>query len=190
MAQQHRLHRMFVALVLLVASAACSPCASLSSYRVVLPDRPIEISQEAAQRFQAKLTGGWEPQEQGQFRLQFTDIELTSFLNYQLKGTGFVPLSEPRVWLTRGDIYVSGALAAGELPVKGQVSLVLSPRLTDGIAELQVEKASIGPAPIPRAVLRRLEETINASLRQAQLDTEIERVQILEGEAVVVAKVK
>ena len=187
MAVQHRLRLIVLTAVLLVAVTACGPCSSLSGFRVALPDRPIQISEDAALRFQEKISGGWQTQEAGQFRLQFTDEELTSYLNLRLKETSILPLTEPRIWLTRGDIYVSGNLSAGSLPISGRVGLVLSPQVSDGVAQLTVERASIGPAPIPRALLETLEETLNASLRQAQLNTQIERLQILEGEAIVIA---
>lgn len=175
------------AILLLLAASACGPCASLSGFRVSLPDRPLEVTEDAAARFQEKLSGGWEAQETGQFRMQFTDQELTSYLNLRLVDSGFIPLTDPCVWLTRGHIYVSGDIAGGGLPIGTRVSLVLSPRLSDGAAQLSVERASIGPAPVPRAILEALEETINSSLQRAQLGTRIERLQILEGEAIVIA---
>jgi hypothetical protein len=187
MAQRNRSRLAVLAILVLTAATACGPCASLSGFRVALPDRPIEISEDAAQRFQEKIIGGWEARETGQFRLQFTDQELTSYLNLRLGDMRFIPLSEPRIWLTRGDIYVSGNLKAGSLPISGRVGLVLSPQVLDGVAQLSVERASIGPAPIPRAILETLEETMNTSLRQAQMNVHIERLQILEGEAIVIA---
>jgi len=187
MPMPYRSHLTVFAILVLTAATACSPCALLSGARVALPDRPIEISEEAALRFQEKLNSGWEAQEKGQFRMQFTDQELTSYLNFQLVDTSFIPLTEPRIWLTRGQIYVSGNLAAGRLPISARVALVLTPEVSDGLAQLSVERASIGPAPVPRSLLDTLEETMNAGLMRAQLGTQIERLQILEGEAIVIA---
>ena len=172
---------------LLWAILACSPCGWLSLPGIKLPDRPIEITEEAAQCFREKLQGAWESQGKGQFRLQFTDQELTSYINLKLKVASDVPLAEPRIWFTRGKIYVSGELSSEELPLSGRAVIVASAQVADEQIRISIDQASIGRVPIPRAFLDSLSDTVNGGLAQAQLDIKVQRLEILEGEAIIIA---
>ncbi len=176
-----------LSLALLWTMLACSPCGWLSRSGANLPDRPIEITEDAAQRFEEKLHGAWESQGEGQFRLQFTDQELTSYINLKLNAATNLPLSEPRVWLTRGKIYVSGELSSEELPLSGQAMIVTTAQVVDERVRLSIDQASIGRVPIPRAFLESLEGTVNSGLAQAQLGIKVQRLEILEGEAIIIA---
>ena len=179
--------RLLFCLVCLALVLACSPCGWLSQARITLPDRPLQVSQEAAQRLEDKLQGAWDHQNEGQFRLHVTDDELTSYLNTKMKDQKSIPLSEARVWLTRGRIYVAGELRSDDLPLSGQAAFVISARVVDDQVKLHVEQASLGPVPIPQALTASVEETINGALAQAQLHVRILELEILEGEAILVA---
>jgi len=178
---------LLLAFALLWSVLACGPCRWLSRSGPKLPDRPIEITEEAAQRFQEKLQGAWETQGEGQFRLQFTDQELTSYVNLKLKEAADVPLVEPRIWFTRGKIYVGGELSSEELPLSGQAVIVASAQVVDEQIRISIDQASIGRVPIPRAFLDSLSETVNSGLAQAQLGIKVQRLEILEGEAIIIA---
>jgi hypothetical protein len=176
-----------VGLVLLLAVLACGPCGWLTEPEPRQPDRPLQITEDAALTFEEKLLGSWEAQREDQFLLQFTDDELTSYLNLKLQDTDLVPISEPRVWLTRGKIYVSGRLNMPQLPLSGQAVIVTSARVVDERIQMTIDQATIGRVPIPRAVLRSLEDTVNGALSQAQMDVRVLQLELLEGEAIVAA---
>jgi len=178
---------LLLCLTCLVPMLACSPCGWLSRADISLPDRPLQISQEAAQGLEDKLHGAWDSQSEGQFRLHVTDDELTSYLNMKMKDRESIPLSEPRVWFTRGRIYVAGELSSNDLPLSGQAAFVVSAQVVDARVKLHVEQASIGRVPIPKAVTSSLEETLNSALVQAQLHVKVLQLEILEGEAILVA---
>ena len=169
------------------ATLACSPCAWLSRSSVKLPDRSIEITEEAAQRFREKLQGAWENQGEGQFRLQLTDQELTSYVNLKIKDSTDIPLTQPYIWFSRGKIYVSGELSNAGLPLSGQAAIVASAQVADEQLRISIDQASIGRVPIPRAFLNSLQNTVNGGLAQAQLGLKVQRLEILEGEAIIIA---
>lgn len=174
-------------LIGLIFMLACGPCGWLSQGRVALPDRPVRVTHEAAQRLEDKLKGAWESQGDGQFRLQVTDEELTSYLNMRLSGQDSIPLQQPRVWLTRGLIYVAGELSGPDLALSGQAALVLSAEVVDERLSLRIRQASVGLIPIPGPLTSSLEDTINSALAQAQLNVRVLQLEILEGEAILVA---
>jgi len=166
---------------------ACSPCGWLSRASISLPQRPLQISQEAAQGLEDKLQGAWDSRSEGQFRLQVTDDEITSYLNMQMKNQESFPLSEPRVWLTQGRIYATGELSSKDLPLSGQATFVIAAQVVDDRVKLHIEQANIGRVPIPKAFTSSLEETVNSTLAQAQLHIKILQLEILEGEVILVA---
>jgi len=174
---------------LLWALLACSPCGWLPRPTPSeWPQRPIEITEEAAQRFQEKIQEALKNQVDGQFRLQFTDQELTSYVNLKLEETEAVPLAEPRIWFTRGKIYVSGEVSSEDLPLKGRAAIVASAQVEDEQIRIHIDQASIGRVPIPRSILDTISDTVNGNLAQAQLDIKVQQLEILEGEAIIVAR--
>ena len=178
---------LLICLACLVPMLACSPCGWLSRASISLPDRPLHISQEAVQALEDKLQGAWESRGEGQFRLHVTDDELTSYLNMKMTNHESLPLSEPRIWLSRGRIYATGELRSEDLPLSGQAAFVISAQVVDDQVKLHVEQASLGRIPIPRAFTSSLEDTVNRSLAQAQLHVKALQLEILEGEAILVA---
>lgn len=177
-----------LSLALLWALLACGPCGWLPRPAPSeWPERSIEIREEAAQRFQEKIQEALNKQENSQFRLQFTDQELTSYINLKLEEARALPLAEPRIWFTRGKVYVSGEVSSEEWPLKGQAKIVASAKVEDGRIRIRFDQASIGRISIPRPALDTLSDTINDSLAQVQLGFKIQLMEILEGEAIIIA---
>jgi hypothetical protein len=184
----HR-HLLLASVVVLwtILGCTCSPCAWLLASDVNAPSRSLDVTEDAASSFEEKLKGAWEDQGKDQFRLQFTDEELTSYVNMRLQDAGTIPLTDPRVWLTRGKMYVGGKLTMPDLPLSGQAVIVASASLLDEKVQISFEQASIGRIPIPSALLSSIEDTVNGALSQAQLSLRILQLEILEGEAIIIA---
>ena len=182
-----RRHLLLTCLVAVWTVLACSPCGWLTGSGITLPDRPVAITEEAAQRFEDKLQGAWEGLGENQFRLQFTDEEVTSYINVKLQAASALPVAGPRIWLTRGKIYVSGMLDTGDLPLRGQAVIVASAHVVDEKVLISIEQARVGQVPIPNMLLSSLEDTVNTALSQAQFDVKIVHLEVLEGEAILVA---
>jgi len=64
---------------------------------------------------------------------------------------------------------------------------VTTAQVVDERVRLSIDQASIGRLPIPRAFLESLEGTVNSGLAQAQLGIKVQRLEILEGEAIIIA---
>jgi hypothetical protein len=65
--------------------------------------------------------------------------------------------------------------------------IVASASLLDEKVQISFEQASIGRIPIPSALLSSIEDTVNGALSQAQLSLRILQLEILEGEAIIIA---
>jgi len=184
MSMKHYHRLLLPGFILLWAILACGPCGWLSRSGPKLPDRSIEITEEAAQRFQEKLREAAESQGKGPIRLQFSDQELTSFINLRLEERADMPLVEPRIWFTQGKIYMSGELHSEEVPLSGRAVIVASAQVADGRIQISIDQATIGRVPIPRAFLDTLSQRVNDILGRAQLHIKVERLEILEGEVI------
>ena len=62
-----------------------------------------------------------------------------------------------------------------------------SAQVADEQLRISIDQASIGRVPIPRAFLNSLQNTVNGGLAQAQLGLKVQRLEILEGEAIIIA---
>ena len=186
-----RLRILLLPLLLLVMPfLACGPCGLLNrriSSAPHPPDRTIHISDEAAQRFEQKLRTAWENQEDGHFRLQVTEEELTSYVNLKLHIPSQIPISEPRIWFSQGKIFVSGRISSPDVPISGQALIVLSAWAAEGRINTRIESASIGQVPVPQSFLDTLTELLEENLSQVQTNLRIEKLQLSEGEVLIVA---
>lgn len=175
--------------LLLLAVLACGPCSLFSrttpSAQESVPT--IEVSQAAAQRLEDKLREQLQENPNPQFLIRITNEEATSLVNARLAEAEEPPIQEPRVWFTRGRIYVSGRLV-NLVPAPMDALLVASVKVVDGQARLHFDDATVGTVKVPKVVLSELEQTINDALATAQINLTITEVQVREGELVVVGR--
>jgi len=172
---------------LLVLSLSCSPCGWLSRPDSDWPSRPLQITEEASQSLEDKLEGSWDSQGDGDFLLQVTDQELTSYLNLRLLGSADLPLKEPRIWFTRGKIYASGRLSVKPLPFDAQARIISDMDIVDGALQLSIERASYGQIPIPNSIVQSLETRANGILARVQIGIEVLELDISESEILIIA---
>jgi len=118
MPDRRRLIRMIVP-VLLLLGLACGPC-NLLSGDVPTPPHPIVISTESAGRLESRIRENLSGEPGRQFILRMTDDEVTSLVATKLAGYDESPLTEPRIWFTKGLIYGTGHLV-NVLPVETDV---------------------------------------------------------------------
>ncbi|MFQ5612600.1 MAG: hypothetical protein ACE5H9_10760 [Anaerolineae bacterium] len=150
------------------------------------PSGTIPVSETAAERLKRNFNQAMqEASDNNEFRLRVTDEEITSLVALNIEEQADVPLSNPQVWFTAGRIHITGDVnAAG--PVRLKSLIVLIPVVNDGIVQAKVEEAQMGPFDFPTGALDTITETINEALIDAQLDLEITRLEILEGELFII----
>jgi len=175
--------RFLVMLLLLVVLLACGP-ACVSSGPVVMPCQP-DISQAAASRLEEKLRPLIEEEGSAVVTLQTTSDEVTSFLTWMLEEhAGQLPLENPRVCFTPGEIYVGGRFT-NILPFEFQGVVVLAPHLVEGRLRIEIVRASAGSVLLPGALLRSLSDTLNETLAEWGKDIHFSAVEIGEGQITV-----
>jgi len=185
MSRANRLPLVVALLVLMVV--ACSPCSLLSSGTRQEPVPTITVSDEAAQRLEDRLRQELQESPNQQFIIHITNDEITSLVNQKLAEAPEPPIQEPRIWFTRGRIYIAGTLV-NVLPTPTEALLIASVRVADGQIRVQFDKASVGSVSVPNLVLEELMQTVNDALATAQVDLEITDVRIREGEIVIAGR--
>lgn len=166
--------------------AALSGCGSNDSKKI--PDPPggkIPISQEAADRLRENFNQAMQEATTNEFRLQVTNEEITSLLALSLQESGEVPFTDPQVWFTSGRIYITGDVEALG-PAKVHSLIVATAVVKDDKVVVQVEEARTTMFPFPGEVLNSVSQTMNETFMEMQLDLKIIRLEILEGEMIVV----
>lgn len=182
----------FAALValLLLAVLACGPCSLFSCTAPAQQQETIptvEVSQAAAQRLEDKLREQLQENPNPQFLIRITNEEATSLVNARLAEAAEPPIQDPRIWFTRGRIYVAGRLI-NIVPAPMDALLVASVKVVEGQARLQFDDATVGAVKVPKMVLSELEQTVNDALATAQINLTITEVQVREGELVIVGR--
>lgn len=171
-----------VALLALVG-LACSSRSDLND--IGPPSGTIPISQEAANRlkdnfYQALQEAGTNHESQ----LRVTNEEITSLIATELTETGRIPLSNPQIWFTSGRIYISGGVKPFG-PVEFDSIIVATAVVDEGQLVVSVQEAQMGVFDFPDAILDSITQTINEALVGILTDLDIIRLEILEGETIV-----
>ncbi len=181
---------MILAVLLLMVTTACGQCSRTPSISkaVATPDRKITVSKEAAESFERK----WEKalqdlQAGGSARLDFTDTELTSFVALKLSMPDSLPLQNPTIWFTQGNVIIAGTLKGENIPIEGNGVLVLEPSLADGKLYVTPKSAQVGRLELPQAWLSKGFDQANAQLEHLQENITVEKFDIREGEILILA---
>ncbi len=181
---------MLLAVVLLAVSTACAQCSKVpgADNAAATPDRKITVSESAADSFEQKWKKALQDlQNTGSTRLDFTDTELTSYVNLKLSMPDFLPIQNPTIWFTQGNIVIAGTLKGEGIPIKGDGVLVLEPLTTDGKLYVNPKSARVGRLDLPQSWLGKAFDQVNAQLSHLQENVTVEKFDLREGEILILA---
>ncbi len=173
-------------LMISVLLLACIPC-GLGSRDTDLPGGPVDISDEAAERLERKLTEALQENPSERFILHITDEEATSYAARGFTSEEGSPVTDPQIRFTQGKIFMAGTLT-GVCPVRVRALFVASAQIVNNRFQIKVEEARLGPMPMPEGLLKPISQSLNETLADAQFEIEITEVQILEGEMIVAGR--
>lgn len=174
-------------LILVVITLACVPGQTDSTSE--LPGGPVQVSEEAALRLEKKVAEALQQGPSAQFNLKVTDEELTSWLTLRAATESEAMIADPQVRFTKGKIFAAVTLV-GVLPLRTRVTLVSSMQIVNDRVQFEIEKGSAGPLPVPGFVLEALSQTINETLLEAQLDVQMNSIEILESEMTMTGRIR
>ena len=171
-------------LIVVIFSAACPPDAVFAAPE--LPGGPVPISEEAADRLDEKIIQAYQEvyeSPDGSFILSITDEEVTSWFVYRVATDPENNIADPQIRFT-GDRIHSAVTMVGILPFELRIRLVAIFEVVDNQTRFEIESASAGILPVPKAITDLLpqSETANDILQESGI--ELTSVDILEGELV------
>lgn len=169
------MNRRVVVLILAVSTLALA-CSALSSQATPTPEPTVEVSHEAAERFEDEISPLIGGEAGGPFRLEITEEELTSYLAENLRDS---PLLKPQIRFTEGRIRVSGAIA----PLGIRLSATCTAQLVKGRVEVTIERATIAAFPIPGLLLHYISQVIEESIEDMRID--ITELKVLPGRLII-----
>lgn len=181
MARHPRMIRLAL-LCWLFVGLACGPCNFLSR-EMPTPPRPLVISTEAATQLEARIEQSLRGEPGQQFILRMTDVEVTSLVASKLAEYEESPVTDPRIWFTKGKIYGTGRVEIFSIPTPFLV--IASARIEDGQVVVTIEDSSAGVLPVPQRLLQTISQSINETIQEAQLELEVTALEILEGEIII-----
>ena len=190
MNRRQRLLPVAVAVLGLVAMACTCSVPKLGNVGPA-PKATVPISKEAAANMQKKIDQAVEQgKSTGQFKVTLTESELSSYIDEQIKERQAqgeeIPLANPQIKLTQGQMWVYGTFVAGSSQVKGLV--VVSPLVQSGRLVIQVVRVDLGPVPVPKPLLQQFNEQIQTSVNEQSSDVTLTGLTIREGEMDVTGK--
>jgi hypothetical protein len=155
------------------------------------PKATVAVSKEAAASMQKKIDQAAEQAKStGQFKVTLTESELSSYIDQQIKERQAqgeeIPLANPQIKLTQGQMWVYGTFVAGSSKVNGLV--VVAPLVQSGQLKIQVVRLDLGPVPVPKPLLQQINEQIQASVDEQSSDITLTGLTIREGEMDVTGK--
>jgi len=181
--QRRRLFIRLISPVVLLIGLACGPC-NLLSNDLPTPPHPLVVSTESAEQLESRIRQNLTGEPGQQFILRMTDAEITSLVATQLAQYDESPVTNPKIWFTRGKIYGTGRLI-NVLPIEADFFVVGTANVKDGQVVVEIEEISAGALPIPSRALDTISQSINETVEDLQLDVEVTALEILEGEAIV-----
>ena len=173
-------NRAWVFVLLVLLAAACA------RPTITVPEREVPVTEEAAQRFEEKLLA-FQEITNGEVKLTFSEAEVTSYIRLRLlEAQRSLPVLEPTIWFSGGNVYIAGQLNVPSLSVSGDAVIVLTATVEQNRLQVSVRKALIAGVPVPRRVLQRLSDLANDRMSNTIGPITIRDLQVLEGEIIVV----
>jgi uncharacterized protein YpmS len=182
MRERSTLFRFIIPMIVLLG-LACGPCGLLSG-NIPTPPHAIAVSTEAAGQLESRVQQNLSGQAGQQFILRMADDEVTSLVSTKLAQIDGSPVTNPVIWFTKGKVYGTGKLV-GFLPIDTEFFIIAAARVQDGKVVVEMEKASTGSLPLPKAALNTISRSINETVEESQLGVEVTDLEILEGEIII-----
>jgi hypothetical protein len=188
MNQRQRVLAMVIAVLGLVAMACTC---SLPKVGGPVPPATVPVSKQAADQMQKKIDQAQgQMKSTGQFKITVTESELSSYLVQELekqKTQGdAIPLSNPQIKLTKGQLWVYGTFASGSAKINGLA--VVSAQVQNDRLQVKITRLDLGAFPVPKALLDQMNEQIQTSLDEQTSSIVLTGIVIREGEMDVTGK--
>jgi hypothetical protein len=182
-----------IAIALLVLAAmACTCTLPKPSVSGPAPKATVPVSQAAADNMQKKLDQAVkQAKSTGQFKLTLTESELSSYLAQEITKSqeqgDQVPITNPQVKLTQGQVWVYGTFG-GSAKLNGLV--VVLPQIQDDQLKIQIVRVDFGPVPVPKPLLDQMNEQIQTATQENTSNIILTSIVIREGEMDVTGKTR
>lgn len=168
------------ALTMAMVIAPILACAPRASPGEDIPWKPIEVSQEDAERLEDKIREQILENPQSRFRLAITQKEITSYVALNVQD---YPIMQPEIRFAPGLVYISATLI-GIGPLQAKVFAASSAEVSEGKVILNMKEATVGGIPIPQFAVRFLSSMITQTLEEARYYATIEEIELLEGKII------
>lgn len=136
------------------------------------PPTPVPLTTEEVQQFendvQATLANS---SQSGEVTVTISEQQLHSYLIAKLAEDPDLPITEPQVALSEGQVEVYGKVNQSGLTANMQV--ILQPRIDEnGSPKLDVTSINLGPFPVPDSLKQRVQSLADDALADALASTE------------------
>ncbi len=149
---------------LVALACTCARTPSLPLAPTATPAPTVAVSTAAADEMQKKIDQAEQDlSTKGQFQTTLSESEISSYLARQVQDAqaqgNSIPISNPRVKLTQGQVWLYGTYQAGPAgPLDGLV--VLSPQVQNGRLFTRVVRADFGAIPVPAPLLDQVNQQL------------------------------
>lgn len=192
MSLRRKQHRLMLIITLFLFSISLACVCLPGSGGATAPTPPggaVKISSEAAERLKTRLNDSVQQNTNGEIILRFDNEEISSYLALELqKQGGQAILQDPQIWFTSGKIFITGTLK-GVMPIDVPARITATALAKNKKVEFSIENATMGPLPFPQNLLDTFSQSVNETLYES-IDprAEVSRLEILEGEMVIVLR--
>ncbi len=152
---------------------------------VTIPEREVPVTEAAAQKVVERLAA-LKDLPNGEVKLTFTESEITSYLRLRVLKDRPLPIQDPTVWFSGGQVYVKGLAQLPPFSFQEEMILVLTVEVENNRLQITFRELFIAGIPFPQQVLERLNTLANERLSNTIGPVTLRDVQILEGEIIVV----
>ncbi len=152
--------RLFVVLLVIIAvTLACSIPTGPER-----PPTPVLLTTQEVEQFQGDIQATLANSAQsGEVTVTITEQQLHSYMIAKLAEDPGLPITEPQVALTNGQVEVYGKVIQSGLTTDMQV--VLQPRIDEnGSPKLDVASINLGPFPVPDSLKQRVQAMADDAL--------------------------
>lgn len=172
-----------VSVCALVSMSCITPCFLAGAARNATPQPTpmptVPPSEGAASRFEEKARAF----EDGTFRVEFTDEEVTSYMALQMGSS--VPITSPRVAFQPGKFTMEGDLTS---PVRGHLTLAGTIKVAGGRPQVEFQDARVAGITIPQAMLGSVSDSISQMILDSVARVEIQQIELLAGRIVIAGR--
>ena len=134
-------------LVLISASLACN----LPAGEATPPPTQPPLSTEEVQQFEEELKSTLvSPAQPGEITVNITQQQLNSFIIAEMANRPDLPISDPQVVLTNGQMEIYGTVSQSGISANSKI--VMRPRIDEsGSPKMDIVSVTVGPFPAPDA---------------------------------------